>query len=41
LEPVEDLSARVAEMLAAAGTGARLAVLPQGPQTIPYLTVAA
>jgi len=41
LEPVEDLSAGVAEMLAAAGAGARLAVLPLGPQTIPYLTVAA
>src|SRR5215469_7172326 len=41
LEPVEDLPARVAEMLAAAGAGARLAVLPLGPQTIPYLTVAA
>ena len=40
LEPVDDISACVAEMLAAAGAEARLAVLPQGPQTIPYLTVA-
>ena len=39
LEPVEDVSACVADVLTAAGAGARLAVLPQGPQTIPYLTV--
>ena len=38
LEPVEDVSACVADLLAAAGPEARLAVLPQGPQTIPYLT---
>jgi nickel-dependent lactate racemase len=37
LEPVEDVSACVAELLHAAGAGARLAVLPQGPQTIPYV----
>ena len=37
LEPVDDVSACVAELLRAAGGGARLAVLPQGPQTIPYV----
>jgi lactate racemase len=37
LEPAGDVSACVAELLAAAGPGARLAVLPQGPQTIPYI----
>jgi lactate racemase len=36
-EPVSDLGECIHERLAAAGTGARLAVLPQGPQTIPYL----
>jgi len=38
LEPVEDVSDCVAALLAAAGPGARVAVLPQGPQTIPYLS---
>jgi hypothetical protein len=38
LEPVEDVSACVADLLAAAGPDARLGLLPQGPQTIPYLT---
>jgi lactate racemase len=37
LEPVDDVSACVAGLLRAAGDGARLAVLPQGPQTIPYV----
>jgi len=37
LEPVEDVAASVAALLRAAGDGARLAVLPQGPQTIPYV----
>jgi lactate racemase len=36
-EPVEDLSACTRELLRAHGHHARLAVLPQGPQTIPYL----
>jgi nickel-dependent lactate racemase len=36
-EPVDDVGACVRERLAAAGAGARLAVLPQGPQTIPYI----
>jgi nickel-dependent lactate racemase len=37
LEPVEDVSACVAGLLDQAGEGARTAVLPQGPQTIPYV----
>ncbi len=36
-EPVDDVSAAVESALALAGAGARLCVLPQGPQTIPYL----
>ncbi|MBO0683726.1 MAG: hypothetical protein J2P45_11255, partial [Candidatus Dormibacteraeota bacterium] len=34
LEPIDDVSAAVAEL---AGPGARVAALPEGPQTIPYL----
>src|SRR5215472_9616924 len=37
LEPAGDVAACAAELLAASGPGARLAVLPQGPQTIPYV----
>jgi nickel-dependent lactate racemase len=37
LEPVDDLAACLAGLLREAGPGARLAVLPQGPQTIPRL----
>ncbi|MEZ0110652.1 nickel-dependent lactate racemase [Catenulispora sp. EB89] len=37
LEQTADISATVAEALARAGAGARLCVLPEGPQTIPYL----
>ena len=33
----EDVAATVAEALAAAGPDARVGVLPEGPQTIPYL----
>jgi lactate racemase len=40
LEQTADISATVAEALAAAGPGARVCVLPEGPQTIPYLTAA-
>lgn len=36
-EPVHDVTDAVAEALHAAGPGATLCVLPQGPQTIPYL----
>jgi nickel-dependent lactate racemase len=37
LEQTQDISATVAEALTAAGPDARLCVLPEGPQTIPYL----
>ena len=37
-EPVTDLAACVEAQLRAAGPGARCAILPQGPQTIPYVT---
>ncbi|NKE60516.1 nickel-dependent lactate racemase [Lentzea sp. PSKA42] len=37
LEQTSDISLAVAEALAAAGPGARLCVLPEGPQTIPYI----
>lgn len=37
LEQTADISATVAQALAAAGPGARVCVLPEGPQTIPYL----
>src|ERR1700678_1777785 len=37
LEQADDLTTAVADALAAAGPGARLCVLPEGPQTIPYL----
>jgi nickel-dependent lactate racemase len=37
LEPITDVAACVHVRLAAAGADARLAVLPQGPQTIPYI----
>jgi nickel-dependent lactate racemase len=37
LEPVRDVARCVQARLAAAGPRARLAVLPQGPQTIPYV----
>lgn len=38
LEPVSDVSARLSEELRRAGRDARVAVLPEGPQTIPYLS---
>jgi lactate racemase len=37
LEPIDDVAGCVADLLRGAGRGARLAVLPQGPQTIPYV----
>jgi nickel-dependent lactate racemase len=40
LEQTGDVTATVAEALAAAGPGARLCVLPEGPQTIPYVETA-
>jgi len=36
-ESIDDVGAAVARALAAAGPQATLCVLPQGPQTIPYL----
>ena len=36
-EPIDDVAASVCEALRAAGPAATLCVLPQGPQTIPYL----
>ena len=38
LQPCHDIAAEVANCLRDAGPGARVAVLPQGPLTIPYLT---
>jgi nickel-dependent lactate racemase len=38
LKPCRDIAAMVREKLAQAGPGARVAVLPQGPLTIPYLS---
>ena len=38
LLPVDDVESTVLEQLDRAGRGARLCVLPEGPQTIPYLT---
>jgi nickel-dependent lactate racemase len=37
LEPCRDLEGTVAALMAEAGPGARLGVLPEGPQTIAYL----
>lgn len=37
LDPCKDISSAVAEELSAHGSEARVAVLPQGPLTIPYL----
>ena len=36
-QPIDDVSAAVGDALRAAGPNATLCVLPQGPQTIPYL----
>jgi len=37
LTPCRDISATVKELVAASGNGVRVAVLPQGPLSIPYL----
>ena len=37
LVPVDDIGRAASERLARCGPGARLCVLPEGPQTIPYL----
>jgi nickel-dependent lactate racemase len=39
--PIDDVAAAVREALGRAGTGATLCVLPQGPQTIPYVATRA
>jgi nickel-dependent lactate racemase len=39
--PIDDVSAAVSDALRRAGAGASLCVLPQGPQTIPYVDAAA
>lgn len=41
LEPIDNLGRALAALLARYGPGARVAVLPEGPQTIPYLLEAA
>jgi nickel-dependent lactate racemase len=37
LEPITDIAATLAQLLDRYGPGARVAVLPEGPQTVPYL----
>jgi nickel-dependent lactate racemase len=37
LEPIEDLSAAIADEIRRAGDDAPIAVLPEGPMTIPYI----
>jgi nickel-dependent lactate racemase len=37
MTPIDDVTAALAEALAAAGPNARAAVLPEGPQTIAYI----
>ncbi len=37
LEPVEDIAARISEELESIGEDAPIAVLPEGPMTVPYL----
>jgi nickel-dependent lactate racemase len=37
LEPAHDIEATLAALLAGLGPGARVAVLPEGPQTVPYV----
>jgi hypothetical protein len=37
LTPIADIEATLATLLHRYGSGARIAVLPEGPQTIPYL----
>jgi len=37
LEQTHDVTAAIATAMAAAGPAGRLCVLPEGPQTIPYI----
>ena len=38
LKPVRDIGALVRRLQAASGPDCRVAVLPEGPQTVPYVT---
>jgi hypothetical protein len=40
LEPIEDVADRLRVELSRLGPGTPIAVLPEGPMTIPYLTTA-
>ncbi len=40
LEPAPDIETTLAELVKRYGPGARVAVLPEGPQTVPYVTEA-
>ncbi|MDP9311642.1 MAG: nickel-dependent lactate racemase [Chloroflexota bacterium] len=40
LEPAPDIETTLAELVKRYGSGARVAVLPEGPQTVPYVTEA-
>ncbi len=40
LEPAADIEATLVELVKRYGPGARVAVLPEGPQTVPYVTEA-
>jgi len=41
LTPIDDLSSALAEQIRAAGSAATVAVLPDGPLTVPYVSRAA
>ena len=41
LIPIDDIKATLAALLDRYGSDARIAVLPEGPQTVPYLLEAA
>ena len=41
ITPTDNIEATVAELLDRYGSGARVAVLPEGPQTVPYVAEAA
>jgi lactate racemase len=40
LTPTADIAATLAELLGRYGPDARVAVLPEGPQTVPYVAAA-
>jgi hypothetical protein len=41
LTPIDDIEATLAALLGRYGPEARIAVLPEGPQTVPYVLEAA